>query len=418
MMSPKSLLRFTTLFLLTSLLPTTSAVVLSKRVPNSYHGHPAGPPIPTTPPKHFVHPGIFVHAKQLDYVSHKVAAGAQPWSSAFTSMLNYNISSPTRTAKPYVTVECGPTSTPNIGCYQEREDSMAAYTNALAWWITKKRRYADKAIHYMDAWSGTVQAHNNSNAPLQAAWSAANWVRAGEIIRYANSGWSQKGIKQFEDMLREVYLPLIVNGNTNQNGNWELVMMEASLGTAVSFDDPSIYEKAMSIFAARVPAYIYLKSDGPYPIAARGMNNTEAAIKKYWFNQATYPVSGITQETCRDFAHLSYGIASMSHIAETSRIQGEDLWKTEMGARIKAALELHAPFETEDEEIPKWLCNGTIGRSIDPVVEPPYNALAFRLHQRLPGTAKLVVQQRPAEIGEPNPLFIGFETVTNAEIPY
>src|SRR5437763_30991 len=117
-------------------------------------------------------------------------------------------------------------------------------------------------------------------------------------------------------------------------------MMEASIGAAVFLEDPSNYEKAMSIFAARVPAYIYLKSDGPYPIAVRGMNNTQAAIIKYWFNQTTYPVNGITQETCRDFAHLSYGIASMSHIAETSRIQGKDLWKTEMATRVKAALEL------------------------------------------------------------------------------
>ena len=218
------LVRCATVFLLAlSLFSGTNAAALKERTPDTYHGgHPAGPPIPTEAPKKWVHPGVFVHARQLDYVSRKVAAGAQPWSEAFTSMLNYNISSPTRTAKPYTIVECGPTSTPNIGCYQEREDSMAAYTNALAWWITKSRKYADKAIYYMDAWSGTVQGHNNSNAPLQAAWSAANWVRTGEIMRYAHGGWSGKGIKAFENMLRQVYLPIIINGNTKENGNWEL----------------------------------------------------------------------------------------------------------------------------------------------------------------------------------------------------
>lgn len=145
-------------------------------------------PIPTQAPKEWEHPGVFVQRRQLNYVSRKVAQGAQPWSEAFTSMLNHNYTSPTRTEKPYNTVQCGPTSTPNIGCYQEREDSMAAYTNALAWWITRKQRYADKAIHYMDSWSSTIEAHNNSNAPLQAAWSVANWVRAGDIMRYAHGG--------------------------------------------------------------------------------------------------------------------------------------------------------------------------------------------------------------------------------------
>jgi hypothetical protein len=143
-------------------------------------------------------------------------------------------------------------------------------------------------------------------------------------------------------------------------------MMEASIGAAVFLEDPSIYTKAMSIFAARVPAYIYLTSDGPYPIAARGIANTESAIISYWWNQSTYPVSGITQETCRDFAHLSYGISSISHVAETSRIQGIDMWRTQLGTRVKAALEFHSPFETGESAIPSWLCNGTIGRSMDP----------------------------------------------------
>ncbi|KAH8804482.1 chondroitin AC/alginate lyase [Xylogone sp. PMI_703] len=383
------------------------------------HPHPPSAPIPTTPPKKWVHPGVYVDTQQLNYVAERVRERAEPWSKAFDSMLAYNISTPTRTANPRAVVECGPTSTPNLGCYDEREDSMVAYTNALAWWITKRRQYAEKAIYYMDAWSSVLQGHNNSNAPLQAAWSAANWGRAAEIIRYSNAGWKQSSVKQFEKMLTNVYLPIIIGGNTKENGNWELVMMESSLYIAVFTENKTIYETAMSIFAQRVPAYIYLKSDGPLPVPARGIADTPEAIISYWWNQSVYPVDGITQETCRDFAHLSYGISSISHIAETSRIQGKDIWKTtDTGRRIKAALELHAPFETGDATVPKWLCNGTISRSMDPVAEPPYNALAFRLGESMPATRKLVLQQRPAEIGEPNPLFIGFETVTNAGNPF
>lgn len=189
--------------------------------------------IPTQAPKEWVHPGVFVQRTQLDFVAEKIAAGAEPWSEAYDSMMKYNYSSPTRTAEPFTVVECGPTSTPNVGCYEEREDSMAAYINALAWWVTKDRQYADKAIHYLDSWSSTIQGHENSNAPLQAAWSAANWVRAGEILRSACAGWSAKGIEAFSDMLRRAYIPIIEEGDTKNNGNWDLGK-HTSLGITIT----------------------------------------------------------------------------------------------------------------------------------------------------------------------------------------
>jgi Alginate lyase len=186
-------------------------------------------PIPTDAPNQWVHPGVFVQSKQLDYISEKVAEKAEPWSGAFTSMLTYDYASPTRTPTPFKTVDCGPRSNPDIGCHEERQDSMAAYVNSLAFWITKENNYAEKAIEYMDAWSGTIQSHTNHNAPLQSAWSAANWVRAGEIMRYANGGWSDQGIAIFEDMLRNVYLPEISRNSDSYNGNWELGTTPSSL---------------------------------------------------------------------------------------------------------------------------------------------------------------------------------------------
>ena len=180
---------------------------------------PTGTSIPTAAPIKWVHPGVFVEGPQLDFIASKVQANEEPWSEAFSSMLADPLAAPSRSASPYATVVCGPTSTPNVGYYFEREDSMAAYMNALAWWITKSTSYADKAIYYMDAWSSLIKCHSDSNAPLQTAWSAANWVRAGEIMRYSNSTWSPASITAFGVMLKNVYLPEIIGGSTN-NGNW------------------------------------------------------------------------------------------------------------------------------------------------------------------------------------------------------
>ena len=47
-------------------------------------------------------------------------------------------------------------------------------------------------------------------------------------------------------------------------------MMEAAIGISVFLEDKSSYDRAMATFLARVPAYIYLTSDGPTPIAPKG----------------------------------------------------------------------------------------------------------------------------------------------------
>jgi hypothetical protein len=71
-------------------------------------------------PSSWVHPGVLNSKQQLDFVKGKIAAGAQPWSSAFSAMLADPIATSTRTPHAtYATVTCGPTSTPDVGCHAE-----------------------------------------------------------------------------------------------------------------------------------------------------------------------------------------------------------------------------------------------------------------------------------------------------------
>ena len=48
-------------------------------------------------------------------------------------------------------------------------------------------------------------------------------------------------------------------------GNWELTFIEGLIGIAVHTDDQAIFQRALSLWRARVPAYFYLASDGPVP---------------------------------------------------------------------------------------------------------------------------------------------------------
>ncbi|OGM50743.1 secreted protein [Aspergillus bombycis] len=338
-------------------------------------------------PTEWVHPGAMISQSQLDFVKSKVNQREQPWAEAYDALMEDEYVSNPQAPSPHVIVECGPYSDLDVGCKAERDDSLAAYANALAWAINGTDAYARQAIRIMDAYSSTIQGHNNSNAPLQSGWVGSVWARAGELIRYTNAGWSDDGIAQFEDMLRNVYMPLTVNGTTN-NANWELVMTEAAILMAVFLEDADAYNTAMGWFLKRVPATVYLKSDGEYPVQ-----------------------DGQAQETCRDLEHTGYSFASMAHVAETSRIQGTDLYETDLGTRLRHALEFHSQFDN-GKPVPSWVCGGELKLSLRAVTEVGFNALSFRMGIDMPETENLTVNQRPAEN---NGLFVAYETLTHAQ---
>jgi hypothetical protein len=362
-------------------------------------------------PTAFVHPGVTVSRAQLDFARGKVNAGVQPWKGAFDQMMASKYADLNRTPKPRATVECGSYSNPNNGCTDEREDAIAAYTDALAWYITRDDRYAKKSIQLMDAWSAVIKEHTNSNAPLQTGWAGSSWPRAAEIIKYTyTGGWANSG--RFATMLRTVYLPEVIGGS-NSNGNWELSMTEAAVGISVVLEDKSSYDKAMARFRTRAAAYVYLSSDGDLPKTVPSQHlDTRAKIVDYWQGQSTF-VTGLTQETCRDFTHTGYGISAMSHVAETSRIQGQDLYGTDIGERLRQALGFQAKYQL-GAAVPGWLCGGSLKLGLGPVTEVGYNALHNRLGITMSNTQALTERQRPA--GTDN-LFVAWETLTHGDNP-
>jgi hypothetical protein len=381
--------------------PSTSTVTAASAA-SAASVTPAAPAV-------FTHPGVMVSQSQLDFVRGKVQAGAQPWKSANDQMMASTYASLSRTPAPRAVVECGSYSNPNYGCTDERQDAIAAYTDALAWYITQDSRYAQKAIQIMDAWSAVITSHTNSNAPLQTGWAGSVWPRAAEIIRYTYSSWPN--VDRFSTMLRNVYLPEVINGS-NSNGNWELSMMEAAVGISVFLNDRTSYDKAVTRYLNRVQAYIYLSTDGSVPKTVPGSGlDTTAKIVSYWQGQSTF-VTGLTQETCRDFTHTGYGISAISHVAETSRIQGADLYP-QVGERLRQALGFQSKYQL-GTAVPSWLCGGSLTLGLGPITEVGYNAMHNRLGYAMSNTQTLTEQQRPAGT---NSLFVAWETLTHADNP-
>jgi hypothetical protein len=361
------------------------------------------------PPGGFVHPGVLSDAGQLDFVKARIAAGAEPWKSALASASGSHLGSLSYQPTPFATVECGPYSNPDVGCSQEKSDAAAAYTHALLWYLTGQIAHAQTAIRVLDAWSSTVKSHTNSNAPLQSAWVAEVFPRAAEILRYTDSGWPAASVAQFETMLKNVYLPEVVNGS-DSNGNWELSMIEATMNIAVFTGDHATFDKAVAMWRRRVPAYVYMTSDGATPVPPPGPAKSPSQLTSFWYGQTTF-VDGVAQETCRDLGHAQYGLAAMINAAETARIQGVDLFG-EQAPRLAAALELHAQF-LDGAAVPSWLCGGKLNAvSPDPMWEIALNALARRRGMSLPKTQELVNKIRPTQADH----HMDWETLTHAEI--
>jgi len=355
----------------------------------------------------FHHPGILVDKAQLDFLKGKVAEGAQPWKMAFDRAQSSGSGSLTYVPHPVANVVCGSNSNPDIGCTAEKSDMAAAYTHALLWYLSGDENHAKKAIEIMNAWSAVLQEHTMSNAPLQSGWAGSVFPRAAEIIRHTYSGWPANEVEQFAAMLRNVYLPVVIQGS-HSNGNWELSMAEAAVAISVFLDDRASFDLAVSMWRRRVPAYLYVRTDGPTPVPPDGQPDLNLA--DFWYGQADFEADGVGQETCRDLGHMQYGLAAIVNVAETAFIQGLDLYGME-SRRISAGLEFHAQF-LDGVAPPSWLCGGQLNLLTYGTWEIGLNHYGNRMGMSLPHTKNLVLKRRPTGVDH----HMEWETLTHADV--
>lgn len=368
----------------------------------------AGSPVA---PTSFRHPGVLVNQAQLDFVKSQVASGAQPWTAAYDAAKTSTWASLAYTPRPVPQVQCGSNSNPDVGCKAEQSDSSAAWTDALLWYISGNTAYANKAIQIMNAWSGTLTGgHTLSNAPVESGWTGSVWAEAAELVRYSNAGWSQAGVTAFGNMLAKQYVPtLLTGGPACFNGNWELVIAEALMNISVFDENPSWFDTAVSFWRDRVPAYMYLSSDGPTPPMPAVPNKcTQYTVQQFW-NQTKF-VNGLAQETARDFHHTFWGLSASVDLAETALQQGVNLYP-ENAQRIVAAYEW-ANAINNGGKAPKGVSVGPTGGDTD-TMEVAYNEFHNRLGIAMPQTAAQLAKVRPT--GD-DAHFLEWETLTDAGV--
>ena len=247
----------------------------------------------------FVHPGVAHSRQSIAFVKEKVAAGEQPWASAWKRLRESNWASLDWTPNAVSVVERGPYNHPDIGSSDFSDDGWAAYCHAVCFAISDEEAHAQKAAEILDAWSQELRSIKNHDAALLVGMSGYYYCVAAELIKHTWNQWPEENQARCEAMQRDIFYPIIKDFYATANGNWDASMMQVMVAMSVFLDDQKMFDQATDYF-----------------LQGRG----NGAIGNY------FKTSGQCQESGRDQAHTQMGLDFLANTCETAWIQGVDLY--------------------------------------------------------------------------------------------
>jgi hypothetical protein len=313
-----------------------------------------------------VHPGMLQSRADLEFMRQRVAAGEEPWKSAWDYLLRQGYSSLEFKPQPFARVIRGPYGNPSIGGNEILASADAAHSHALQWIVTGKPAHAQKVIEILAAWSPVLESFHENDAKLLAGLTGHKFCNAAEIIRYTGAGWREEQIEQFKGMLLNVYYPLIRDFFPEANGNWDGAIVATMLCIGIFCDDRAIFDRAVDHFL-------------------RGRGN--GGITRY-----VYP-SGQCQESTRDQGHVQLGLGEFAQACQVAWTQGVDLFGT-ADNRLALGFEYTARF-LAGQPVPArgGLFPRRPGR-LSPIYDGVYQHYRFVKGLEMPWTERALEQTR------------------------
>lgn len=274
----------------------------------------------------FVHPGILHSREDLERMKKAVANKEEPIYSGYQVFIQ-------NPASQYTYKMQGPLEmvgrNPTVGQGIYDSDANAAHQNAVMWAITGDKRYADKAIEIVNAWSSTLKSIIGRDAVLMAGLGPFKMVNAAEILRYTNAGWKKADIQQTEKHFKEVIYPVLKDFAPFANGNWDAAAMKTVLPIAVFCNDRPMFESALRYYV-------------------NGHGN--GRLTNYVINE-----EGQIQESGRDQAHTQLGVGMLAECCAIAWNQGLDLYSY-ADNRLLKGFEYMARFNLGNEvPFTEWL---------------------------------------------------------------
>ncbi len=331
----------------------------------------------------FNHPGLFHSQNDLDRMREAVEAKEEPIFSGF-KILQESLHSKSNYRMQGPFPEWG--RAPNIRAGEARNDAKAAYENALMWSITGDKTHAKKAIQIINAWANTLKKVSGIDGVLAAGIQGVKFANAAEILRYSDSGWSEKEAKKCEESFKKAWYPTIQHYAYFANGNWETAALQTNMAIAVFCNDRKLFESTVK-----------------YSVNGAGNGSIPHMI--------VYP-SGQCQETTRAQHYAQLGIGLLTGAAEIAWNQGVDLYGWNDNRILKGfeytakyGLGEEVPFQTYLDRTGKYGIGGrhqnyteisTVSRGrFWPIFERIQNHYTNRRNVSAPYSSKVVKIKRP-----------------------
>lgn len=274
--------------------------------------------------RRFVHPGGLHTQPDLDRMKAEVAEGAHPWIDDWNLLIQ----------DPLAQSTYSPHALANMGSNRQLadQDAHAAYLNAIRWYISGDKAYADTSMNILNAWARTVnQIPSGDNTPGLVAIPIQDFALAGEVLRIF-PGWSASDFAAFQAMFSKYLYPVVNTFLTAHNGacishywaNWDAANVGALIAMGVLDDNTPWFDQGVTYFES-----------GP------GSGSILNAIYHLWHGKL-----GQWQEAGRDQEHDQLGVGLLGYAAQTAWNQGVDLFGYDNN-RLLAGAEYTARYNTE-----------------------------------------------------------------------
>lgn len=306
----------------------------------------------------FVHPGCSYTQGQLDRMKAMVRAKVEPYYTTYLNLVDSEHTSLDRKVSDRGNQIKEGQFNGTVGI-----DGRCAHDLALLWHISGDRRYADKAVEYLNANNHYTNTSARGTGPLDNG-KINLLIEAAELMRDYD-GWKPEDQQKFRDMLTYPYYSNtenvfdkyghwtddelngvtfywnIYNGDCSRYGNQGMFGMLAMLAMGVYLDNELIYDRALR-YLSGLP---HRPDDLPYPAGppitstkpsstneyqkTYSLEGRSNSIEDYGYDELLqyyfYP-NGQCQESSRDQGHVLAGVHKYIEFAEIAWNQGDKFY--------------------------------------------------------------------------------------------
>ncbi|MCM1490202.1 MAG: DUF4979 domain-containing protein [Muribaculum sp.] len=307
--------------------------------------------------RQFVHPGCTYTQGQIDRMRAMVEAKVEPYYTTFLKLKESDYSRLDRNVTDRGTFIRENQFNGTVGV-----DGRCAHDLALLWKLTDDRRYADKAVEYLNANSHYTNTSSRGTGPLDNG-KINLLIEAAELLRDYD-GWAAEDQQRFKDMLTYPYYSTtedlfekfasideskngitfywnIYNGDAGRFGNQGIFAMLAMMTMGIYLDNEVMYERALR-YLSGLP---HRPDDLPYvsgpPVTSKkpiktseyqldySLDGRKSDIEDYGYDeqlQYYFFPNGQCQESSRDQGHTIGGVHKYIEVAEIAWNQGDRMY--------------------------------------------------------------------------------------------